>query len=60
MKKIPITQFRTKDGELTIGKGSFIAWDTIGGKHFEGYVEEMDSNVAIVELENGERIGVEC
>ena len=58
--KTAITQFRTESGELTIGVGSFIAWDNLGGEHFEGYVEEMDSNVAVVELENGERKSVEC
>lgn len=58
--KIPQTIFRDKDGNLIIGRGSFIAWDTIGGKHYEGYVEEMDSNVAIVELEDGTKKAVEC
>jgi len=35
-------------------------WETIVGKRYEGKLKEWDSNVAIVELDDGTIKAVEC
>jgi len=40
--------------------GERVYWNTIIGKKFEGKILEWDSNVAIVELDDGTKEHVEC
>ena len=38
---------------------TFIRWETIAGDKYEGYVVEMDSNVAVVKCSDGQTRTVE-
>lgn len=44
---------RDEDGQLLVGVGDTIRWETITGEKLQGVIEEMDSNVAYVRLPGG-------
>ncbi len=46
--------------DRTCREGERVCWRTISGDEFEGLLEEWDSNVAIVRLDDGTEKGVEC
>lgn len=52
-KRIPYLDYECKVGER-------VMWRTIVGKPYEGVLEEWDNNTAIVKLDNGETMAVNC
>ena len=51
--------FRDEDGNITAKVGDPISWGTMSGEMLEGVIQELDSNVAIVKLPDGETTSVE-
>lgn len=45
-----------RDSEI----GDYVDWNTIGGTIYVGILREWDSNVAIVELNDGTMKPIEC
>jgi hypothetical protein len=54
------TRFRDEQGNLLVKEGDVVAWNTLGGDSYRGKIVEMDSNVAYVELEDGQIKTIEC
>ena len=54
-----ITKFRNDKNEITVEKYDRISWATVMKHFFEGIIIEIDGNVAIVKLDNGDIKAVE-